>query len=88
MVSKSTFSEYTFGSEGGGHKKEYSVYALDNVDNRGRPLTGRRVNMLESRTDRNLGWLRIIFVRMTMRVWLFGLMGSLDSCTYRIMMEC
>ena len=24
--------------EGGGHKKEYSVYAFDNVDNYGRPL--------------------------------------------------
>ena len=27
-----------FGREGGGHKKEYSVYAFDNVDNSGRPL--------------------------------------------------
>ena len=32
---KSTFSKYSFGREGVGHKKEYSVYALDN----GRPLT-------------------------------------------------
>ena len=35
---KSTFSKYCFGREGGGHKKEYSLYAFDNVDNYGRPL--------------------------------------------------
>ena len=29
---KSTFSKYSFGREGGGHQKEYSVYAFDNVD--------------------------------------------------------
>ena len=28
-----------FWEGGGGHKKEYSVYAFDNVDNYGRPLT-------------------------------------------------
>ena len=27
-------------SEGGGHKKEYSVYAFDSVDTSGRPLSG------------------------------------------------
>ena len=27
--------KYSFGSEGGDHKKEYSAYALDNVDNSG-----------------------------------------------------
>ena len=32
---KLTFSKYSFGREGGGHKKEYSVYAFDNVDNSG-----------------------------------------------------
>ena len=37
-VSKSTFSKYSLGREGGGHKKEHSVYALDNVDNSGQPL--------------------------------------------------
>ena len=30
---KSAFSKYSFGKEGGGHKKEYSVYTFDNVDN-------------------------------------------------------
>ena len=34
-ISKSTFSKYSFGREGGGHKKVYSVYAIDNVDNYG-----------------------------------------------------
>ena len=33
MVSKSIFSKYNFGRVGGGRKKEYSVYTLDNVDN-------------------------------------------------------
>ena len=38
--SKSTFSKYSFGRERGGHKNStYSVYAFDNVDNYGRPLT-------------------------------------------------
>ena len=32
---KSLFSMYSFGSEGGGHKKLYSDYAFDNVDNSG-----------------------------------------------------
>ena len=35
MVSKSTFSRYSFGREGVTQK---SVYALDNFDNSGRPL--------------------------------------------------
>ena len=34
---KSTFSKYSFGREGV-TKKEYSLYAFDNVDNYGRPL--------------------------------------------------
>ena len=40
-VSRSTFAKYSFGRKGGGHKKAYSqsVYALDNVDNAGRPLS-------------------------------------------------
>ena len=38
-VSKSTFSKYSFGREGGGHKEEYSVYAFDNVDNSGRSVS-------------------------------------------------
>ena len=29
--------------EGGGHKKEYSVYTFDNVDNYGGPLTSREI---------------------------------------------
>ena len=32
---KSTFSKYSFVREGGGHKKECSVYDFDNVDNYG-----------------------------------------------------
>ena len=38
------FQKSTLGREGGGHtKKEYSVYALDNVDNSGRPRKVNRV---------------------------------------------
>ena len=38
--SESTFSKYAFGRGGGrGHKKEYAVYARENNDNSGRPLT-------------------------------------------------
>ena len=33
---KSSFLKYYFGREG--HKKEYTVYTFDNVDNCGRPL--------------------------------------------------
>ena len=29
--SKSTFSKYSFGTEGGDNRKEYSLYVLDNV---------------------------------------------------------
>ncbi len=36
---ESTFSKYAFGRGGGGHKKEYAVYARENDDNYGRPLT-------------------------------------------------
>ena len=36
---ESTFSMYAFGRGGGGHKKEYAVYARENDDNYGRPLT-------------------------------------------------
>ena len=36
--SESTFSKYAFGRGGGGHKKEYAVYARENDDNYGRPL--------------------------------------------------
>ena len=36
---ESTFSKYAFGrGGGGGHKKEYAVYARENDDNYGRPL--------------------------------------------------
>ena len=35
--SKSTFSKYSFGRDGG-HKTEYPVQAFENVDNSGRPL--------------------------------------------------
>ena len=36
---ESTFSKYAFGrGGGGGHKKEYDVYARENDDNYGRPL--------------------------------------------------
>ena len=35
---ESTFSTYAFGRGGGGHKKEYAVYARENDDNYGRPL--------------------------------------------------
>ena len=35
---ESTFSKYAFGRGGGGHKKEYAVYARENDDNYGRPL--------------------------------------------------
>ena len=31
--SESTCSKYAFGSGGGGHKKEYAVYARENDDN-------------------------------------------------------
>ena len=34
---ESTFSKYAFG-RGGGHKKEYAVYARENDDNYGWPL--------------------------------------------------
>ena len=37
--SESTFSKYAFGRGGGGHKKEYAVYARENDDNYGRPLS-------------------------------------------------
>ena len=37
--SESTFSKYAFG-RGRGHKKEYAVYARENDDNYGRPLSG------------------------------------------------
>ena len=37
--SESTFSKYAFVRGGGGHKKEYAVYARENDDNYGRPLT-------------------------------------------------
>ena len=36
--SESTFKKYAFG-RGGDHKKEYAVYAHENDDNSGRPLT-------------------------------------------------
>ena len=39
---ESTFSKYAFGRGGGGHKKEYAVYARENDDNYGRPLTSLR----------------------------------------------
>ena len=35
---ESTFSKYAFGRGGGGHTKEYAVYARENDDNYGRPL--------------------------------------------------
>ena len=35
---ESTFSKYAFGRGGGGHKKEYAVYARENDDKYGRPL--------------------------------------------------
>ena len=41
---ESTFSKYAFGRGGGGHKKEYAVYARENDDNYGRPLTYKNVN--------------------------------------------
>ena len=34
-VAKINISKNSFVREGGGHKKEYSVYAFDNVDNYG-----------------------------------------------------
>ena len=38
--SKSTFSKYLFGREGGGHRKEYSMHVLNHVVySSGRPLT-------------------------------------------------
>ena len=37
--SESTFSKYAFGRGGGGHKKEYAVYAREHDDNYGRPLS-------------------------------------------------
>ena len=37
---ESTFSKYAFGRGGGGHNKEYAVYARENDDNYGRPLSG------------------------------------------------
>ena len=36
---ESTFSKFAFGRGGGGHKNEYAVYARENDDNYGRPLT-------------------------------------------------
>ena len=38
MGSQFFFFLNTLGREGEGHTKEYSVYALENVDNSGRPL--------------------------------------------------
>ena len=35
-------SKYSFDREGGGHKKEYAVYAFANVDNSGQPQTRNR----------------------------------------------
>ena len=40
--------KYSFGRAGGGHNKVYFVYALDNVNNSGRPLT---VNLLHGGTS-------------------------------------
>ena len=37
--SESTFSKYAFGSGEGVTQKEYAVYARENDDNYGRPLT-------------------------------------------------
>ena len=41
---ESTFSKYAFGRGGGGHKKEYAVYARENDDNYGRPLRIKNIN--------------------------------------------
>ena len=45
---ESTFSKYAFGRGGGGHKKEYAVYARENDDNYGRPLRRSRDCLLLS----------------------------------------
>ena len=42
---ESTFSKYAFGRGGGGHKKEYAVYARENDDNYGRPLSRYSVSV-------------------------------------------
>ena len=39
VIKNQHFQSTLFGREGGGQKNEYSVYALDNVDNSGRPLS-------------------------------------------------
>ena len=44
--SESTFSKYAFGRGGGGHKKEYAVYARENDDNYGRPLSTMNIERM------------------------------------------
>ena len=44
--SESTFSKYAFGRGGGGHKKEYTVYARENDDNYGRPLRSKTIKKM------------------------------------------
>ena len=41
---ESTFLKYALGRGGGGHKKEYAVYARENDDNSGRPLSSHAVD--------------------------------------------
>ena len=51
---ESTFSKYAFGRGGGGHKKEYAVYARENDDNYGRPLSQLLANLTDI-TYREIG---------------------------------
>ena len=55
--SESTFSNYAFGvgGGGGGHIKEYGLYARENDDNSGRPLS--------TTMDNTFNWLDIILNR-------------------------
>ena len=49
-----TFSKYSFWREGGGHKKEFSVYAFDNVDSYGRLLTRPKYCFLAELLHKNI----------------------------------
>ena len=56
--SESTFSKYAFGRGGGGHKKEYAVYARENDDNYGRPLISFENKTLPISTSESLIYLQ------------------------------
>ena len=54
---ESTFSKYAFGRGGGGHNKEYAVYARENDDNYGWPLRAIGLTGRILKCSYKLGWL-------------------------------